>query len=196
MNTLLDYRALLAGIVFLVIYLFGRLSKSEAVYVISEFDGRPYLVQNLDDKKEASYILSIIYHRIILLRNYLVDNREKFPEFKNYIEQFSKRIEKLELQENAPNGKYTSYTTNKEEISICLRSKKDGRLHDINLVMYVVLHELAHIACPEMGHTKLFREIFAFFLKTALKLKIYKKVNFHNDPHEYCGMVIKENLVK
>jgi hypothetical protein len=205
-------------VIFLVIliYYFSQISKSEAIYVKSNLDNKEYLVQNMENKEEAAYILSIINKRIFILKDYFEKNMDrrfgivltipnpaestyrvdKFPEFRKYIEQFCSRINGLVLLENAPDGKYTSYTVNKgHEIALCLRSKKTGELHDINLVMYVVLHELSHVACPEIGHTNLFKKIFIFFLEIAITLKIYEKMDYQKEPQEYCGLHINENLL-
>lgn len=180
-----------------LVYYLHKLSKSEAIYVRSDLTNREYLVQNLENKEEASYILSVIHERIRIFKDYLEQNHDKFPEYQEYIEQFCSRIKNLVLQENPPDGKYTSYTVNKgDEIALCLRSKKTGELHDLNLIMYVVLHELAHVACPEVDHTPLFKQIFIFFLKVAIFLKIYQEIDYQIDPHEYCGLTINENLLK
>jgi predicted metal-dependent hydrolase len=151
----------------------------------------------MDDKEDASYMLSVIQKRILLMRDYLMKNIEKYKEYAPYIKQFGNKIKNMVLVENSYNGKYTSYTVNKgDEIALCLRSRKTGKLHDINLIMYVVLHELAHVACPEIDHTDLFKKIFVFFIKIAVKLKIYRNVNYQINPHEYCGLLINENLLK
>lgn len=189
----------LLSIIFIIIliYYFTKLSKSEAIYVKSKLNNKEYLVQNLENKEEASYMLSVIHDRIFILRDYLEKNIDKYPEYTEYIKQFCRRIKNLSLQENAPDGKYTSYTVNKgDEIALCLRSKKTSELHDLNLIMYVTLHELAHVACPEVDHTELFKKIFIFFIKTAITLRIYKQSNYAIDPHEYCGITINENLLK
>lgn len=180
----------------IIIYYFYKLSKTEATYVRSNLNNKEYLVLNLEDKEEASYILSVIHERIYILRDYLEKNIDKFPEFKEYIKQFSSGIKDLVLQENPTDGKYTSFTVNKgEEISLCLRSKGTNTLHDINVLMYVVLHELAHVACPEINHTDLFKKIFIFFIQCAIDLKIYKKSDYDIYPAEYCGLTIRENLL-
>lgn len=184
-------------IVGLICY-FYSLSKSDVTYVKSSLNNREYLVQNLENKDEATYMLSVIHDRIIILRDYLKKNRSKYPEFKPYIDQFCRRINKLQLKESSPNGEYTSYTVNKgDAMMLCLRSKDDQQeLHDLNLIMYVVIHELAHIACPEEHHTALFKKIFIFLLERAIEVKIYEYVNYSIDPHEYCGLTIDENLLK
>ena len=169
----------------------------EVTYVKSPINGIEYLVRDTDDKLTSAEILGNIHERINTLKKYLLQHINEYPEFKNYMLFLCKRIESVELLENALGGKYTSYTINKgQEIVLCIRSKIDDGFHDINLIMYVVLHELAHIACPEIGHTKLFKKIFIFLLKISIKIDIYKQINFRENPEEYCGMTINENLLE
>jgi hypothetical protein len=80
----------------------------------------------------------------------------------------------------------------------CMRlrqSKKIDKKHDINLMMYVVLHEISHIACPEYGHTQLFKEIFKYITQSAINLGIYSQIDFKSMPTEYCGMTITDSIV-
>ncbi len=154
-------------------------------------------MQDLPDQNQAASILGIVDNRIGILRDYLFANMDKYPEYKPYIQQFCDKIKKVMLTENPQDSKYTSYTVNKgKEIALCLRSRKTSQLHDINLIMYVVIHELAHVACPEIDHTPLFKKIFVFFLTISIQVGIYQKSNYHQQPAEYCGMTISENLVK
>jgi predicted metal-dependent hydrolase len=187
---------IIIGLIVIILAYYFLTSKSDTSYVESNFDHKKYLVQNLNNNQKASDILGIINYRIFLLRQYLIDHIDQYPEYSEYIKQFSERIRGLKLRENAPGGKYTSYTVNKgKEISLCLRSKKTGKLHDINLVMYVVLHELSHVACPEVDHTELFKKIFIFFLQIAIDIGIYTDTNYTVNPKEYCGLCLKENLL-
>lgn len=190
------FEILFIVLIIILAYLFIKIINSNTICVTSELDKKKYLVQDMNNKEEASYMLSIINKKITILKTYLKNNINKYPKQKKYIKQFCERAKQLVLQENAPNGKYTSYTLNKgDKMALCLRSKRNGKLHDINLIMYVVLHELAHIACPERDHTKLFKEIFIFFQKTAIKLGIYRREYYDINPHEYCGLIINENLL-
>jgi len=173
-----------------------KLSHNEATYIRSSLTNREYLVQNLEDKEEATHMLAVINQRINLLKEYLKTNINKFPEYKPYIQQFCDRIKNLVLIENPPDGKYTSYTVNKgDEIALCLRSRRNGKLHDINLITYVTLHELSHVACPEQDHTELFKKIFIFFLQIASGMRIYIPTDYKLHPAEYCGITVNENLL-
>lgn len=65
-----------------------------------------------------------------------------------------------------------SYTINKKKIHLCLFDK-DGKYYDKNMLIYVTLHELAHVRCDEVGHTDKFHTIFSDILETASKKGIY-----------------------
>ena len=63
-------------------------------------------------------------------------------------------------------------------------------------MMYVVLHEISHVACPIYdNHGPLFKEIFAFITNIAIKINIYKKIDFMQNPEEYCGLTITDSIV-
>jgi hypothetical protein len=65
-----------------------------------------------------------------------------------------------------------SYTINKEKIFLCLRDEK-GSYYTDNMLLYVLIHELAHCVCREIGHTDTFNEIFQVLLDKASALGIY-----------------------
>lgn len=65
-----------------------------------------------------------------------------------------------------------SYTINKEDIYLCLRDE-NGQYYEDNMLIYVLLHEISHSVCDEIGHTDKFNEIFHAFIKKAVELKIY-----------------------
>lgn len=180
----------------LISYVYFSGIKNKTTKIKSKKFNKSFVVQNNSDKQKALLILEIIHERIMKLRKYLSDNIGMFPEYSQYIKQFINRIVNLSLQENKPDGLYTSYTVNKgQEIALCLRSKQTFKLHDINLIMYVVIHELAHVACPENDHTELFRKIFKFLLKCAIEIQIYYDKDYTVDPHEYCGIIINEYIL-
>ena len=59
-----------------------------------------------------------------------------------------------------------------------------------NIMMFVALHELAHIMTKSVGHTDEFWDNFRYLLKKAIKLGVYKDVNFEKNPVDYCGTKI------
>jgi predicted metal-dependent hydrolase len=162
----------------------------------SMVDNKYYIVNNYDDRQNAADILARIYKNICLLRDYLVANREKYDQYEEYIDLLDSRYKNVIIKENTENNNYTSYSVNKgEEIIFCIRSKIDNSLHDINLIMYVAIHEFAHVACPEIGHTPLFKKIFKFLLESAIKINIYRYDDYKMNEQEYCGIQINETIL-
>jgi len=198
------------SIIFIIIGLFFYYLKSSiktpVLYVQSKKDGREYLVVDKEDKYDACEMLAQIRYNIFKLRDYLYDNREKYPNMKQYIILLHDRLEDVILVENVPESEYTSYNLNKgEKIALCLRSRITQDIHDINVIMYVVLHEMAHSACPyvdnqnnssDHDHDPPFRDIFVFLQIEAQKIGIYKHQEYDINPHEYCGMILRENLLR
>ncbi len=182
-----------------IFYLFRKTTKGEVKHVISDIDGEKYLVRDLKDKQQAANMLARIKKKIMELTNYLNSNTgiEGFKDYSKYINQLNRRIRGVVISENGENNAYTSYSVNKgEQLVFCLRSKHNkNRLHNINLVTYVALHEMAHVACPEEGHTPLFKEIFAFITKVAIEKGLYQKIPFDDLPQEYCGLMITDSVV-
>lgn len=61
----------------------------------------------------------------------------------------------------------TSYTMNKEKVYICTTDPNTGKVYDPNMLNYVLIHELAHSLCPDVGHTPTFMKIFGELLLRA-----------------------------
>ena len=98
--------------------------------------------------------------------------------------------------ETLPTSEYTAYSENKgEKLAFCLDTKKNGggKLIDLNTLMYVAIHELAHIATESVGHTPEFWSNFKFLLNAAKDINVYEPIDYKNNPKEYCGMSITDN---
>jgi hypothetical protein len=67
---------------------------------------------------------------------------------------------------------FKSFTENKQRVTLCLRNQH-GDLYDQNSLMYVALHELAHVVNDELQHTAKFRRIFDALLKHATANGLY-----------------------
>ncbi len=96
-------------------------------------------------------------------------------------------------------SKVTSYSINKRLIHMCLRDKLNPEnFYNMNLLLMVSIHELAHIATNNKrladSHSDDFWEMCLYLENTAVRLNIYKRLNFKTNPHNYCGMVIKNGF--
>lgn len=167
-------------------------------FLKSPLDQNYYMVRDLSDKDTAVIMLSTIKLNIIKLNDYLVKNKnDKYKEYQKYIEQLNDRIQSVTIAESKESSSSTSYSVNKgEELVFCLRSKREwNKFHNFNTIMYVALHEISHIACPEYGHGPLFKKIFAFITQVAIELNMYVHVDFNKSPEEYCGIYITESII-
>jgi predicted metal-dependent hydrolase len=155
-----------------------------------------FLVRNLPDKEEAALLLSKIRERLIKLvdhtSNEIKDKDEKTDHLKS-LKRLKKNFRPNNITESSPGNKYTSYSINKgEKIVFCLRSKETDKLVDINTMMFVAIHEVAHLMTESIGHTTEFWDNMRFLLKEGIKIKVYEKQDFNNVPVEYCGTQITD----
>ena len=130
-------------------------------YIKSSIDNKEYFVEDNDDKQLSANTLAKIRKNINNLVKYIKLNPKK--EYKDYINNLYDKIQNIAISENTTNIN-TSYSINKKELVFCLKSKNNNKIHDFNLLMYVVIHEVAHLMCPEYGHGKLFKELFNYLL--------------------------------
>lgn len=171
---------------------------SKLTIVEASDTGMKLMVYNDKNKKASADLLSEIITRMFKLRNYLITNKANFPEYKQYIELLKDNFndERTKIYENDPSSDLTSFSVNKgEEVAFCLKSKRNGNLHDINLLLYVAIHEMGHMACPEIGHGDLFKKIFRFLTLQAIEQGIYVNEDYAANPVEYCGMILSSSIV-
>lgn len=76
-----------------------------------------------------------------------------------------------------------SYTINKTYVHIC-KKDKHGKLYARNQLVLVLLHEIAHALCDEVGHTDKFNRILDDLLEKASRKGIYDP-SIPNIP-DYC----------
>jgi predicted metal-dependent hydrolase len=182
----------------LLIILYIIYSKNSNHILITSLAGNSYIVNKDEFNNVKIELLDIIQENMYKLKDILLNNINEYTEFKEYILQLDKNFNKKRTQiyETDYNSNLTSYSVNKgEELSICLKSKKTGKFHDINLLMYVVIHEMSHFACPEIGHGPLFKKIFKKFTEVAIEYNLYKYINYDNYPVEYCGMELNSTII-
>jgi hypothetical protein len=176
-----------------IIIIYKYCNTYDVVYVecFNDLNHKKYLVRDLPDKEEAIKMLSLIESTLKKLINRLLNDestKENIDMF-GYIQRISEKMDDVEIQESTADSKYTSYTVNKGELLVlCIRSKETSEIHNFNDLLYVAIHEIAHIGCPEVGHTDLFFEINTFLIDKAIEYNIYKYTDYSLNNVEYCGM--------
>ena len=172
-------------IIMIVIYMNYIRKQLYLSKVKSSVNNREYYVRNLKDKQEAADTLGILTkHLLRLLDSIKSDNKDGV---KRLIDKFDPN----QITENIPGSMYVAYSVNKgDELSICIREKETEKFIDMNTILFVAIHELAHIMSISTGHTKEFWNNMNYLLKAAIKIGIYNRVNYQEDPVDYCGMEI------
>ncbi len=163
--------------------------------VRSTRDGNVYRVQNLPDKQEAAEHMANIREKLTkLIENYKSDpSAMADPRVKVMVSRFNPE----NFSENDIHSDSTSYSENKgEKIVICIRDKAPPyKFADENTIMFVLLHEMAHLMTTTVGHTPEFWTNFKRILHDAVQCGIYTPVNYSKTPISYCGMTITDSPI-
>lgn len=172
----------------------GSNSQFPLVDVKSKIDGRTYRVRDMSDKQEAADLMARVRQKIDKLYSFL---REKFPN-KPQVKQLLNNFvpDPSRFEESTPAAEHTSYSVNKgEKVHLCLRQREGGNesLVQENVMVFVSLHEMAHVVTPTLGHGPDFWNNFAWILKQAEEIGIYKYQDFKAHPVSYCGISITDS---
>jgi hypothetical protein len=164
------------------------------VSVTSSVDGRTYKVRDMPDKEEAANLMARVRAKIMRLYTYV---SQKFPN-KPQIKQLNKNFtpDPSRFEESTPDAQHTSYSVNKgEKVHLCLRQREGNNeaLVSENIMVFVSLHEMAHVVTPSLGHGPDFWNNFAWLLKQAEEIKIYSYQDFKAHPVSYCGLNITDS---
>ena len=183
-----------------IILIFIFVHSSEVSFQESFVDNDHYLVRNLDDKDKAADLLAQMKKKLYKLVLYSCEKNDKNDEdcifIKKYSETIKSKFNNIIFRESTENNQFTSYSVNKgEEIVFCLRNKEDNNLHDVNELMYVAIHEISHVGCPEIGHTPLFLKINKILLKNGIDCNVYNYKNYSLFPEKYCGIKLSTNIL-
>ncbi len=161
--------------------------------VKSLVDNREYLVQekgDKDDSQAAADMLAKIREKLMILVKHLLKaypTDERVTMLRNF------DPDALKEGSDTAGGGVTSYTVNKNKVTLCLRNA--GELVDLNTLMFVAIHELGHIVTHEINHTPVFWENFSWLLEEAINIGVYQHQDYEKYPEPYCNMMITSNPV-
>jgi WLM domain len=158
-------------------------------------DGHEYDMQNLPDKETAVSLLSEIRANLLKLQEYYKGTPalSQDPPVERFLSRFNPDV----FVENDMKSDDTSYSENKgQKIVVCLRDKTNAPTYpliDKNTIMFVILHEMAHLMTETIGHTQEFWANFKRILHDSVQVGIYTPVNYAQKPTPYCGMKITDS---
>ena len=163
--------------------------------VKSQTDGNTYMVQNLPNKQEACERMAKIRGKLEKLVKMYKDDPASMADPRISI--LVSRFNPNNFSENDITADTTSYSENKgEKIVVCLRDKAPPyNFADENTVMFVLLHEMAHLMTTTIGHTPEFWANFKRILHDGVQCGIYTPVNYAHSPTNYCGMTITDSPI-
>ncbi len=157
--------------------------------VVSDVDGDKYCVRERKNIQHASNLLATTTDKMKKLVIYV---NEKYPD-KDNVNRLVKKFNPKKIVETLPTSEYTAYSENKgQKIAFCLNKKKenDNNLIDENTLMFVALHEMAHVASKSIGHNDEFWDNFKFLIEEATEAQLYNPIDYSKENQEYCGMNI------
>jgi len=160
-------------------------------------DGYEYDMQNLPDKENAVKLMSDIRGSLVKLYEHYKNTpgMDQDPPVGRFLARFSPDV----FIENEMSSPDTSYSENKgQKIVVCLRDKTKPPKYPLvekNTIMFVMLHEMAHLMTETIGHTQEFWSNFKRILGDAVQIGIYHPVNYAHQPTPYCGMMITDSPI-
>jgi len=169
-----------------IYYVYNFYLERGLIKVTSKIDNKEYTVQFKDDSVEAADLIAKIRQKLDIIQEHL---KKTYGANDIRVEMLIKNYRADKIKEGVDTPGYTSYSINKgEQIVLCLRN--NDKLVDINTMLFVVLHEFAHLATISIGHTEEFWDNFRWILEESINIGIYIKQDFKNENVEYCGMSI------
>lgn len=169
---------------------------------ISKFDNRPYkVVGGFSDKNIAADKLAKLNEFIIQFLKYIkiniINNINQPLEKQQFFIRILNNYNIDNIFENEPEpGDVTSFVSNKGlQFGICLRKKGDmkNQFHEIDILKFVMLHELTHLGCISYGHDNEFWSCFKVVLSEAVKSGLYTPIDYSKYPENYCGISVHNN---
>lgn len=142
-------------------------------------------------RDERCEMLDLVDENAKLLIAELVKNHSN----KCYTPILKSRYGKYPLSETEPTSTMVAYTSDKAEIALCMVDIATNTLEDKNTLMYVFIHELAHMAINHIGHPPEFWDAFREICKVAVSIGIYRSEDYAEKSTNYCAMKINSNVL-
>jgi len=160
--------------------------------IVSTRDGDKYCVRERTHMQPAVELLAKTSEKMVAL----VEHSKKTDADDPRVKRLAQRFNSSKIVETLPTSEHTAYSENKgRKIAFCLNKKKDNdnQLIDENTLMFVAIHEMAHLTTMSIGHNKEFWDNFKYLLKKANECGVYEPVDYSKQQTEYCGMTISDN---
>jgi hypothetical protein len=183
---------LIIGILGICVYMYFDSDAFQLKCIVSSVDGNKYCVREREKVQEAADMLA----KITVKCKSLVDFTNEHHGEKENVKRLVGGYNPQRVMETLPTSEFTAFSENKgEKLAFCLNKQREGvsNMIDEHTLMFVAIHELAHVATKSIGHKTEFWDNFKFLLENAKESGIHVPTDYKNTPAEYCGMNIKDN---
>lgn len=181
-------------IIILVLFISYKIYSDSDIFqlkcIVSTVDGEKYCVR---ERKEVGRAVDLLARITEKMKKLVANLDEKYPKDKENVRRLVSKFNPKKIVETLPTSEYTAYSENKgQKIAFCLnKQKKDNdNLIDENTLMFVALHEMAHVASESIGHNTEFWNNFTFLIEEAEEIQLYTPIDYSKKNAEYCGMTI------
>jgi hypothetical protein len=159
--------------------------------IVSDVDGQQYCVR---ERAKLELAADLLARTTVKMKGLVKYMKKEYGDREN-VKRLVNGFRPKKIVEILPTSKFTAYSENKgQKLAFCVTKTKLGdQLIDENTLMFVAIHEMAHIATKTVGHTDEFWGNFKFMLQSAVKMGIYKPKNYKKKNMLYCGMKITDN---
>jgi hypothetical protein len=185
---------LLMVIVLLIFVWTTYIRKNMYLTKVKAVTGDSYLVRKLPDNQAAADKLGGITRSLQKLCDHC---RGEQGEKKEGVLRLTKKFKPHRIIEHMPGNRYVAHSVDKgQELSICIRDKGTNQFMDDQVILFVAIHELAHIMTVSTGHTEEFWDNMRYLLGQASSIGIYTPVDYAKSPVDYCGMEISSTPLR
>jgi len=177
-----------AAVVVVVLLVF-MLRRSQMTWQVSS-SGGSFWVKRAPGQELVADRLELLARKLTTLLDAADDAYPNDPRIANVRARWNGRLGETEHPGEV------AFSLNKNDVYVCLRSTTTGLLEDVNTGVYVLLHEIAHIATDTYGHPPEFWDNFRWFLEVAEKLGMYAYEDFDTVQTTYCGHTLGNNVLR
>lgn len=183
-------------IIILVLFISYKIYSDSDIFqlkcIVSTVDGEKYCVR---ERKEVGRAVDLLARITEKMKKVVEHVDKKYPKEsgKENVRRLVSKFNPKKIVETLPTSEYTAYSENKgQKIAFCLNKQKqdNDNLIDENTLMFVALHEMAHVASKSIGHNTEFWNNFAFLIEEAEEIQLYTPIDYSKKNAEYCGMTI------
>ena len=160
--------------------------------IVSDVDGNTYCVR---ERLKLKMVADLLARITVSMKKLVKHMGKKYPDREN-VKRLVEKFDPKRVYETLPTSEFTAYSENKgEKLAFCVTKQKndDNDLIDQNTLMFVAIHELAHVANKTIGHDASFWKNFKFLLENAKEIGIYVPEDYKKKQVSYCGMQISDN---